>query len=171
MDNAGYNLAVAGSQFSVAGQFAKLTFAETSGADNTITFDASDTPSPGRAIVVSANASTFAGALSGQYDVGNASVLGFPEFPGVDSAGRERKIIYITNTGRRTIGGASATDVVNVIVNGAYGGAVYPQTTVAFETNGDIELFGGLIDLSAFTAHLLCYVLEVFYSKPLQTDQ
>ena len=177
MDRGGQVTAVAGSQFSSEQPFSRLVFSETQGGTNTITFDASDTPSPGRATLVQTIASTFTGDNSGHYDLGSA---GSPKslegliFPGVNS-GKSRKAIYITNLGLVSIGGSASTAVVVVGQGGTTVNFIYaviqPNQTLAIETSSDIQLFAYTATLSGPATHLMVGVLEIFYSKPLQTDQ
>jgi hypothetical protein len=160
MDNDGTNAAVSGSQFSKSDGFTKLRFFETKGVDNQITFDVSDTPSPGRATVVQASAATFVGENSDQYDVGTSLPDGgLVTFPGVDAQGRERKLIYITNDDDAARIFVAYVDVVLFKV-----AVVYPQKTLVLETNATLVIEG-------VNSHQTAYVLEIFYSKPLQTDQ
>jgi len=165
MDREGRSVAVAGSQLSKADGFAKLNFSETEGADNVITFDVSDTPSPGRATVVAANSSTFVGANSGLYDLASTFT-----FPGVDALGRHRKSITVSNTGRSS-GGTANGGMAILAVGAALNAACFAVSNLTIETDSNIDIAGQKQDLSGPVVSLMVYVLEIFYSKPLQTDQ
>lgn len=174
MDQGGVNHAVAGSQLSSDG-FSKLTFFETSGADNVVTFYAGDMPSPGRATVVAANSSTF--AQTGEWwDFGTASGLsqGKITMTGTDQEGRSRKFISITNLGYTAQGGVASTALIVGFIGGqttlpAF--AVFPGTNLTLEMGDDLILWSMNQNLSGQPTHLMGTILQVFYSKPLQTDQ
>jgi hypothetical protein len=125
-----------------------------------------------RATTIAANAATFVGNNSQLYKLGFGG-LGVKSLPGVDGNGCSRKLIYVSNSGRVDIGGAASTDVVSVAAVPAGGTMVIvqPGKTEPIETSADLEIFSLKADLSAVASSLQVAVLEIFYSKPLQTDQ
>jgi hypothetical protein len=125
-----------------------------------------------RATAIAANAATFVGGNSQLYKLGGTGIAA-KVLPGLDANGLARKVIYVSNSGRVDIGGATTTRVVSVA---AYppGGTmviVQPGTTEPIETSADLEIFPLDADLSAATGSVQVAVLEIFYSKSLQTDQ
>lgn len=175
-DNGGQNVAVAGSQFSAERPFRRLTFQETQGVANKITFDVSDSPSPGRTTTVSIGAATF-GKNGAWYDFGTASGLGQGKFTFVGTSavtGQTRKSITICNLGFTVQGGSSSTALIVGFIGGqttqpAF--AVWPQTSLTIETSDDLILWSMNQNLSGQPTHLMGTVYEIAYTQTLQTDQ
>jgi len=126
-----------------------------------------------RPTTIQAAVGTFVGANSGGFDLGSAVHPEGISLPGVDSKGRERKIVYFTNTGKTQVGGADSNDCIGVYVpgNGFAAIMVFPGQTESLETNSDLLLAAISKDQTSVPMHLQIGIIEIFYSKPLQTDQ
>lgn len=92
-----------------------------------------------------------------EIDCGTPAVI---IFPGIDSAGRERKVFYITNTDATAVARVFLPGSVgqNPVAPNAYVASVYPKSTLALESNATFW-----VDSAA--ANCLIRVLEVFYAK------
>lgn len=119
---------------------------------------------------VTADVGSVVGSNTSSYDFGVTPNPNGITFPGVDGSGRSRKIIYITNYGFVSTGGSSSTAFIAVLVGSALVAAVYPQTTLALQTNAQLILTSANQNLSGSPAHLLGGVLEVFQAKAIQTS-
>lgn len=159
MDRTGQKIGSAGASYGSGDNFQRIVFNEINGADNVIVFDVSDTPQAGRANVIQAASATFTGPNSGSYNlpigIGKYAV----GFVGVDTAGRSRKVAYVTNQG---------ASLINIYLAwpGTIVATIQPNTNpVPFETSDILTIGVPNAGAGSFS------ILEIFYSKPLQTDQ
>ena len=165
LDNGGFAVAKAGSQFSDAEGFSKITFKETAGVDNTITYTVSDSPSPSVATVLQTNSPTIVSLASRLQQVGATAFPQGVNYVGVDANGRHRKAMYITNTGRTSAGAASTALVSVSTATSTWVMFVFPGTiSPPIETDDKIILLAVKADLSGSDADLEAAVLELFYS-------
>ena len=171
LDDEGQSVATAGAQFSRDAGFKKVTFTETSGSDNVISYIVSDSPSPARAIAVVSNQATFAGANSGFYDFGTSGIT-VKDFPGVDANGNHRKTFILCNSGNTGGGSSNAVLVVAVPRLGISICAIaFPGgPPLIIETDETLRVGSFNATLSGSPAHLLGTVLETFFKTPLQQD-
>ena len=123
-----------------------------------------------RPTTIQATAGTFIADTSKIYDFGSAGD-GNTQFLGTDTQGRQRKEIYVTNFGRDTIGGSASTAIIGVAGVNFPIAAVFPGECKKFEVADTIELQALNANLSGAPTHLQAAVMEIFYSKPLQSDQ
>lgn len=163
MDQGGQNTGATGSVFAADKPFSRLVFTDISGAANTITYDATTGTSPGVPAAITKAGPTFVGPNSNLYNLGGTSKI----FQGVDSQGRHRKSIYITNTGRDGIGGNVTTALVMVLINSTQTGYIFPATNpVRIDTDAEIVLESCGADLSLTSPTVFVSVLEIFNSQP-----